>query len=882
MKHFLKTQHILLALYFLVFTLVFINTAWLEDDIFITFRAVDNFLKGYGPVWNVGERVQVYTHPLWYALLVIGVGIFKHHYWFTLALSYACLLGTLYLFLKIARHGNMALTMLASAALLLSRAFADYSSSGLENPLLHLLLCLYVLVAITQQDATRRFLHTGLLYSLLFLTRPDAIVLVTPVSLWMLWQAYKASGWKRTLKLAAIAAAPALAWEVFSLVYYGSLVPNTAIAKTNLGYPRSEMLARGWAYLKHSFQVDPITLGAMMLAAPISIFLGKSHLPRLLMFGVALQLVYICWVGGDYMQGRFLTTSLLTAVISIALSRPWNISPSRCIAPHSHLVWSVVTVVAAGALLLAAPPRITANLRYTPDYSHRSVTALKRSDRYHFADERAFYYFGKSLGLLPIIQTKNFNPYTSPWMKLADKPKNQGKPNAGLILASGMPGWNAGDNLHLFDLFALREPYLARLPALPGARAGHYRRPVPEAYFASVITGKNIISHPAMAALYDDVALATRGQLFSKARWKSIWRLNTGFHNIALEDFRHHGEEFFSKMKNVKNGKHKPYIVVGAAPVFNPLVARSSPANDIDAIKSAIVYEDAGALVRMLNSPSSQSPQFQKNVMAAAADVWYILVSETKSSGQITKIKALLDAGADAHAPDSNGFYPLEIAVRLNCAICIMELLDKVAKNPDKERILIDVSQWGNAKLVQALLDMGTHVNATDASGETALMKSAQRGDIAVAKMLLARGADMVEKGKDKKGRMHGRTALMHAAWHGRGDMVNFLIENGADVNAAGVLSGETALINAARRGHTDIVRLLIIKGADIDKADDSGVTPLMEAALRGHASMVRLLLQDGADIHLANKKGETALQLAITKKHDEIVNLLKAAGARG
>ena len=75
-----KTPRILYVLYFFIFTLAFVNTAWVTEDTFITFRAVDNFLAGYGPVWNVGERVQVYTHPLWYFLLVIGIGIFRHHY----------------------------------------------------------------------------------------------------------------------------------------------------------------------------------------------------------------------------------------------------------------------------------------------------------------------------------------------------------------------------------------------------------------------------------------------------------------------------------------------------------------------------------------------------------------------------------------------------------------------------------------------------------------------------------------------------------------------------------------------------------------------------------------------------------------------------------
>src|SRR5258708_38848078 len=46
-----------------------VKDAWLSDDSYITFRTVDNFVNGYGPVWNVGERVQSYTHPLWMLLL---------------------------------------------------------------------------------------------------------------------------------------------------------------------------------------------------------------------------------------------------------------------------------------------------------------------------------------------------------------------------------------------------------------------------------------------------------------------------------------------------------------------------------------------------------------------------------------------------------------------------------------------------------------------------------------------------------------------------------------------------------------------------------------------------------------------------------------------
>ena len=48
---------------------VVLSQAWVSDDAFITFRVIDNFVNGYGLRWNVDERVEVYTHPLWMLLL---------------------------------------------------------------------------------------------------------------------------------------------------------------------------------------------------------------------------------------------------------------------------------------------------------------------------------------------------------------------------------------------------------------------------------------------------------------------------------------------------------------------------------------------------------------------------------------------------------------------------------------------------------------------------------------------------------------------------------------------------------------------------------------------------------------------------------------------
>ena len=86
----------------LVFLAILLRTAWLSDDALITLRTVLNFTHGYGLTFNVAERVQTYTHPLWmlmltgtylvagnvyYAAIGLSVGISLVVFWSTLRLA---------------------------------------------------------------------------------------------------------------------------------------------------------------------------------------------------------------------------------------------------------------------------------------------------------------------------------------------------------------------------------------------------------------------------------------------------------------------------------------------------------------------------------------------------------------------------------------------------------------------------------------------------------------------------------------------------------------------------------------------------------------------------------------------------------------------------
>jgi len=89
----------LLFFFAAAYTVVLVRTAWMCDDAYITLRTIDNFVQGYGLVWNVGERVQVYTHPLWMFLISAFYALTREPYYTTLVISMLLSLSTAVLLL---------------------------------------------------------------------------------------------------------------------------------------------------------------------------------------------------------------------------------------------------------------------------------------------------------------------------------------------------------------------------------------------------------------------------------------------------------------------------------------------------------------------------------------------------------------------------------------------------------------------------------------------------------------------------------------------------------------------------------------------------------------------------------------------------------------
>ncbi|MEM8863648.1 MAG: hypothetical protein AAGD96_35515, partial [Chloroflexota bacterium] len=197
--------------------------AWLSDDAYITLRTVENAATGYGLRWNVIERVQVYTHPLWMFLLLGGRLLTGEVFYSSYLVSFICTLIALIILLgrlSPSRHN----TLIGLLLLVTSASFIDYSTSGLENPLSHLLLITFIWLFLSSDfQKSSSLFWLSFIASLAAFNRLDTLAFYGFPVLWAWWQHGR---WQGFFALAA-GQFPLIAWEIFSVIYYGFPFPNT-------------------------------------------------------------------------------------------------------------------------------------------------------------------------------------------------------------------------------------------------------------------------------------------------------------------------------------------------------------------------------------------------------------------------------------------------------------------------------------------------------------------------------------------------------------------------------------------------------------------------------------------------------------------------------
>lgn len=168
--------------------------------------------------------------------------------------------------------------------------------------------------------------------------------------------------------------------------------------------------------------------------------------------------------------------------------------------------------------------------------------------------------------------------------------------------------------------------------------------------------------------------------------------------------------------------------------------------------------------------------------------------------------------------------------------------------------------------MVQLLLDAGANLNlATTRDGDTPLIVACSEGRLKVAQKLIAAGG--VVNGPN----VGGWTPLIYAAYYGHKSIVELLLANNANINQTsqvlidriqityqqqkGVMyrivfqTGCSALYRACTANRPEMVQLLLEAGADVNLATKDGRTPLAVASWYGYTDIVKIILEAGADV---------------------------------
>jgi arabinofuranosyltransferase len=325
---------VLLAVPLVVLALGAWTDRWMSDDGFINLRVVSQIKAGHGPVFNAGERVEAFTSPLWLAtLLVADILTPLRLEWVAVITGFVLTLGGLVMALVGSvrlQRGIADRPVWLPLGALVFVAFAPtwrFTTGGLENGLTFAWLgaCLLVLATWAAGDS-KLPLAGAVVLGVGPLVRPELTVMSVAFVALVIGLQWQREQWRNRFALLAAAFALPLLYEIFRMGYYGSLVPNPAIAK--------EASRSYWFFGR--IYLHQALIESYALWVPLLILLLGAYVPLLMclrrdarfrpmlvaltfLLGGLFIALYVARVGGDFMPVRLLLPSLFSVVAPVAV-----------------------------------------------------------------------------------------------------------------------------------------------------------------------------------------------------------------------------------------------------------------------------------------------------------------------------------------------------------------------------------------------------------------------------------------------------------------------------------------------------------------------------------------------------------------------------------
>ncbi|UCG62733.1 MAG: hypothetical protein JSV52_05460 [Candidatus Zixiibacteriota bacterium] len=362
--HFKKILWILPALFIYAYLCHQLN--FTQDDAYISYRYVANYLDGHGLVYNIGDRIEGFTNFGWVIYLV---------FWGALGLGYVLIskvtgfllgAGIVVLTYLISRHvftdRDEIFRWFAVYFVAINQSLAYWSPAGLETAAFAFMAFASLLLYLKRSWLLILSLTLGVLL------RPEGAVAAFALMLIEIIESRRAPLF--TGRCVAMALLFSLPLVGFKLAYYGSILPNPFYAKTELSITR---LVDGLEYAGR-FLVHYGLYGAV-LVLPVAFFKKLSRAAVAVWVFFAVYLIYIIIVGGDVLKvHRFFlpvigATSLLLSLL-LWLSVPYLKARQKV-----RVGFSVITAIAFGVITFITPrsfvlqynqleKRFTANMEF--------------------------------------------------------------------------------------------------------------------------------------------------------------------------------------------------------------------------------------------------------------------------------------------------------------------------------------------------------------------------------------------------------------------------------------------------------------------------------------------------------------------------------------
>jgi len=500
--------HVATILFIAFFASVVLRTAWVADDAFVDLRTVSNVVGGAGLRWNVDERVQAFSDPLW--VLLVSVVTFLVHQPYAGVLLTSIVLAVAAVVILGSQIAVDAYAAIVGVTLLtFSRSFVEYATSGLQTPLVYLLVVVFWLTYFRQNDDVSPMRRLIAIASLVALTDWTSLLVIVPAIV------VAARRWNVRASEAIAGASPLIVWTLFALTYYGVVIPTPVVAAWHALGPPMAMARQGGVYLLDATDADPLTvltIGVAMLSGV------RVRELRVIAVGVMLSIGATILTGGSVLSGRELAVPLLSAVV-VAVRYPWQTLGS---------LFPLALAGAVGIGLIAPESPVLTGPSYHRETQPLAVPwpkapSVVNAPRSWIRDERRQWY--GATGLMT-VQRMVPMPNVSSLEREADALSARSPRTADERV--GLFAYAAGPRVHIIDPAGRTDPFLARQPPKGEWKPGPRLREVPPSYVAGPGAAPGETGSDASRRLQARLAILANGALMDGPRLKAILLVNLG------------------------------------------------------------------------------------------------------------------------------------------------------------------------------------------------------------------------------------------------------------------------------------------------------------------------------------------------------------------